>query len=42
MDVLEGRRFVKEERVVLEIVQVAGSLERGDQHPDKWEGEEDR
>ena len=42
MDVLKGRRFVKEEGVVLKIVQVAGSLECGDEHPHKWEGEEDR
>src|SRR4029450_9543213 len=35
----EGGRLVEEKRIVLEVVEVARPLERGDEHPIEGEGE---
>src|SRR5262249_21383112 len=38
--VLQGRRQVEDERVVLDVVQIGRLLEAGDRHPDEGEGQE--
>src|ERR1043166_7810758 len=42
MNMLEGWRFIKDKRVMLEIVQVAGSFESRNKHPGEREGEKNR